>query len=137
MDVNGCLIRLIESLRERDVPFPLELKITPAELLSLFADDDLRPAGRARLGTACAALAAMLEAEGVPDPQHQPFSIGMIWLDLCRLADEPPPAAVEALLDMTAAWPLADAYGEADRVGPRLAGPCETATVPRKGGGRC
>jgi len=90
----------------------------------LFPDDGLR-----------ATLTATLESEGVPDPLHQPFTLGMIWLDLCRLADETPPAMVEAMLDMPAAWPLSDVFDGIDRVRRRVAVPRHTATVPKKGGG--
>ena len=40
-----------------------------------------------------------LEAGDVPTPLHQSFPLATIWLDLCRLAGEPPPAEVLAVLD--------------------------------------
>ena len=40
-----------------------------------------------------------LAAEGIPEPLSTPFTLAALWLDLCRLAGEEPPAAVAALLD--------------------------------------
>ena len=37
-----------------------------------------------------------LEADDVPAPLHQSFPLATIWLDLCRLAGEEPPADVVA-----------------------------------------
>ena len=39
-------------------------------------------------------------AEGdVPEPLAQEFTLGLLWLDLCRLAGEEPPAFLVALID--------------------------------------
>ena len=45
------------------------------------------------------ALADELAAEGVPTPLRESFTLAAVWLDLCRLAGEPPPAEVLAVLD--------------------------------------
>ena len=45
------------------------------------------------------ALVDELAAEGVPAPLTQSFTLAAVWLDLCRLAGEPPPAEVLAVLD--------------------------------------
>ena len=50
-------------------------------------------------------LAALCDelAEGdVPYPLEQPCRLGLVWLDLCRLAGEEPPADVVALVDQPA-----------------------------------
>ncbi len=44
-------------------------------------------------------LVADLAAEGVPHPAAHPFTLAVLWADLCRLAGEEPPAEVLALLD--------------------------------------
>ena len=51
------------------------------------------------INEAFAALHAELVADDVPDALRQPLTFGLVWLDLCRLAGEEPPAAVVALLD--------------------------------------
>lgn len=53
----------------------------------------------ARLNDLMTALVAELEADGVPSPLGQAFTLGLIWADLCRLAGEEPPPAVRVLLD--------------------------------------
>ena len=40
-----------------------------------------------------------LTAEGVPAPLEEAFTLAAVWLDLCRLAGEAPPAEVLAVLD--------------------------------------
>lgn len=45
------------------------------------------------------ALADELAEEGIPAPLAQPVTLGMLWADLCRLADEEPPPDVSELLD--------------------------------------
>ncbi len=45
------------------------------------------------------ALVDELAAEGVPVPLGESFTLAAVWLDLCRLAGEPPPAEVLAVLD--------------------------------------
>ncbi len=45
------------------------------------------------------ALVDELAAEGVPAPLGGAFTLAAVWLDLCRLAGEPPPAEVLAVLD--------------------------------------
>ena len=46
-------------------------------------------------------LLAELQAEQIPDPLAQSFTLAALWLDLCRLAGEEPPADVATLLDET------------------------------------
>jgi len=45
------------------------------------------------------ALVAEMTAGDVPDPLAQPVTLALVWADLCRLAGEPLPAEVAALLD--------------------------------------
>ncbi len=45
------------------------------------------------------ALVAELRAEDVPDPLNERFTLAAIWADLARLAGEPLPADVAAVLD--------------------------------------
>jgi hypothetical protein len=45
------------------------------------------------------ALLDELAAEGVPAPLRESFTLAAVWLDLCRLAGETPPAEVLAVLD--------------------------------------
>ncbi len=45
------------------------------------------------------ALVDELAADGVPAPLGQSFTLAAVWLDLCRLAGEPAPAEVLAVLD--------------------------------------
>ena len=35
----------------------------------------------------------------IPAPLRQPLTLGLVWLDLCRLAGEEPPADVLALAE--------------------------------------
>lgn len=60
-----------------------------------------RPSGPtgARINDLMAALVADLEADGVPSPLGQVFTLGIIWAELCRLAGEEPPPAVAGMLD--------------------------------------
>lgn len=44
-------------------------------------------------------LVAELGEGDVPDPLRQDFSLACLWADLARLAGEPVPAAVAAILD--------------------------------------
>ena len=44
------------------------------------------------------ALADELAADGVPDPLAQPLTLALVWHDLCRLAGEPLPPEVAALV---------------------------------------
>ena len=46
-----------------------------------------------------AALCDELAAGDVPAPLAQPFTLALLWLDLCRLAGEGPPAFLTALID--------------------------------------
>ena len=41
----------------------------------------------------CGRLLAELLADDVPDPLSQRYRLGLLWLDLCRLAGETPPGA--------------------------------------------
>ena len=45
------------------------------------------------------ALVAELAAGGVPAPLARPFTLAALWDDLARLAGEPTPPEVNALLD--------------------------------------
>ena len=66
------------------------------------------------------ALVDELAVEGVPAPLGQPFTLAAVWLDLCRLAGEPPPAAPAVvvptkggeLLQANLRRAVADLYGE-------------------------
>ena len=51
------------------------------------------------INDALAALVADLTADDVPDPLHQEFTLAAVWYDLCRLAGEPVPASVAAIVD--------------------------------------
>lgn len=44
------------------------------------------------------ALLREMEACNVPDPLAQPLTLALVWADLCRLAGEPLPPDVAALL---------------------------------------
>lgn len=46
-----------------------------------------------------AALVAELEAEDIPAPLHQDFCLATVYADLARLAGEPVPPEVAAILD--------------------------------------
>lgn len=50
-------------------------------------------------------LAELSEGE-VPDPLRQPMPLYAVWADLARLAGEPEPTEVAALMDAPAAAPL-------------------------------
>ena len=45
------------------------------------------------------ALVAEMAAGDVPDPLAQPCTLALVWADLARLAEEPLPAEVAALVD--------------------------------------
>ena len=45
------------------------------------------------------ALLAEMVADDVPDPLAQPYTLALIWADLARLAGEPLPSEVVALVD--------------------------------------
>lgn len=45
------------------------------------------------------ALVAEMTAGDVPDPLAQPCTLALVWADLARLAGEPLPAEVAALVD--------------------------------------
>ncbi len=51
------------------------------------------------IDTLMRSLVAELAAGGVPAPLRQSFTLATIWDDLARLAGEPPPPEVAALLD--------------------------------------
>lgn len=53
-------------------------------------------------------LLAELREEGIPDPLGESFSLAAIWLDLCRLAGETPPAQVRWLLSEQVEFLAAD-----------------------------
>ena len=56
----------------------------------------------ATVNTLFAALIAELEAEDVPRVLSQPLTLGLIWADLCRLADEAVPTTIRDMLDTPA-----------------------------------
>lgn len=64
----------------------------------------LRPASRplptpaTSINAVLIAFLAELVAGDVPDPLAQPFTLGAIWADLCRLAGETPPPMLAVLL---------------------------------------
>jgi len=45
------------------------------------------------------ALVAEMAEGDVPDPLAQPCTLALVWADLARIADEPLPPDVAALLD--------------------------------------
>ena len=53
------------------------------------------------INTLLSALVAELAADGVPAPLHQSFTLAAVWQDLARLAGEPLPAAVAAVVGDT------------------------------------
>lgn len=62
------------------------------------------------INQAMQALCDELTAGDVPAPLAQPFTLALVWYDLCRLAGEEPPADVRAVVE---AVPLA-AFAAAD-----------------------
>jgi len=50
------------------------------------------------INDAMTALCDELATE-IPAPLRQPLTLGLVWLDLCRLAGEEPPADVLALAE--------------------------------------
>ena len=64
-------------------------------------------------------LAADLAAEGIADPLAEPITLAALWHDLCRIAGEPLPSDVVALLD-----------------GPRMIRPILAAPKPTRALGR-
>ena len=53
-------------------------------------------------------LLAELREEGIPDPLGESFTLAALWLDLCRLAGEEPPARVRQLLSEQVEYLAAD-----------------------------
>lgn len=51
------------------------------------------------INDALAALVDDLTAGEVSDPLHQEFTLAAVWYDVCRLAGEPVPASVAAIVD--------------------------------------
>jgi len=51
------------------------------------------------IADALAALVAELEEGDVPEPLRESFTLALVWHDLARIAGEPVPAAVAAILD--------------------------------------
>lgn len=49
------------------------------------------------------ALVAELAEEGLPDPLTRPMALFAVWADACRIAGEPEPPEVAALMDAPAA----------------------------------
>ena len=54
------------------------------------------------INDAMTALCDELATE-IPVPLRQPLTLGLVWLDLCRLAGEEPPADVLALAEVSIA----------------------------------
>ncbi len=67
-------------------------------------------------------LVAELTAGGVPAPLAQPFTLAALWADLARLAGEPTPPAVAALLDGRGITALPGPVAATSRT-PRQGGP--------------
>ncbi len=61
------------------------------------------------------ALVAELGAGGVPAPLTQPFTLATVWDDLARLAGEPVPPEIAALLDGRDGDPARPSRASADR----------------------
>lgn len=55
---------------------------------------------------AVAALIEEMQEEGISDPLSCRLTLGAVIYDLCRLAGEPEPPEVAAILDAAAATPL-------------------------------
>ncbi len=51
------------------------------------------------INDALAVLVDEMAAADVPDPLAQPCTLALVWADLARLAGEPLPAEVAALVD--------------------------------------
>jgi len=51
-----------------------------------------------RLNALLRALVDELAADGVPDPLAQPLTLALVWADLARLAGEPLPPEVAAMI---------------------------------------
>ncbi len=60
-------------------------------------------------------LVAELAAGGVPAPLARPFTLAALWDDLARLAGEPTPPEVLALLDGQSATPARAGAASATR----------------------
>ena len=127
--INSLMAALVAELAEAedDTTFdPLAERLT---LLAVWADlcrlageplpaclrHALGDTGRARAATTtrrapvtqlCGRLLAELIAGDVPDPLGQRYSLGLLWVDLCRLAGETPPDHVAILLDVPVATAL-------------------------------
>ncbi len=67
------------------------------------------------ISEALRALVAELAAGGVPTPLTQPFTLAALWDDLARLAGEPVPPEVAALLDGRSADPTRTGQASATR----------------------
>lgn len=51
-----------------------------------------------RINTLLRVLIDELAADGVPDPLAQPLTLALVWADLARLAGEPLPPEVAAMI---------------------------------------
>lgn len=51
------------------------------------------------IADALAALVAELEVGDVPSPLRESFTLALVWSDLARIAGEPVPPEVAAILD--------------------------------------
>ncbi len=66
------------------------------------------------IDTLMRALVAELAAGGVPAPLAQSFTLAALWDDLARLAGEPTPPAVAALIDGRGTAPAQQGRASAD-----------------------
>lgn len=113
---NALLHALTHDLHTRGVSDPLHCRLSlvtlwrrlcrlggeaiPRELaLFLSAGLPLPPLAGGPITELLAGFLVELRAEGVALAGHHPLMVGLLWADLCRIAGEEPPAAVQALLD--------------------------------------
>ena len=99
--INCCLSRVLDELHAGGVADPLGHRLDLATLRDTL--DRLAEGRDARqwFHPLCGALLAVLRAEEVPDPLHQPLTLAAVWADLACLSGEAPPAAVTARLGAT------------------------------------
>ena len=99
--INCCLSRVLDELQAGGVADPLGHRLDLATLRDTL--DRLAEGRDARqwFHPLCGALLAVLRAEEVPDPLHQPLTLAAVWADLACLSGEAPPAVVAARLGDT------------------------------------
>lgn len=126
--INGLMAALVAELVDAEDGTAFEPLAERLTLLAVWADlsrlageplpacirHALGDTGQARAATTrrvpvtqlCGRLLAELIAGDVPDPLSQRYSLGLLWVDLCRLAGEAPPDHVAILLDVPVAAAL-------------------------------